>query len=125
PNGDQKSEVKIAPLTVKKVAVMLVLGAVIPTAFYFILKALGTANLIPSTISVLTSFTALYLHASRSPLFAAVFLANDLVLIVMWIFAAMTDSSYLPMVMCFSAFLLNDGYSFFNWTRMKKRQEKA
>lgn len=124
PNGDKKSEVKIAPLTVKKIAVMLVLGAVITTAFYFILKALGTANLIPSTISVLTSFMALYLQAARSPMFAAVFLANDLVLIIMWIAAAMTDASYLPMVICFSAFLLNDGYGFFNWTRMKKRQEK-
>lgn len=125
PCGDKKSEVKIAHLTTKKIAVMLVLAAIITTAFYFILKALGTANLIPSTISVLTSFMALYLQAARSPMFAIAFLANDLVLIVMWIFAAITDPSYLPMVICFSAFLLNDIYGFYNWTRMKKRQENA
>jgi predicted PurR-regulated permease PerM len=59
----------------------------------------------------------------RSPGYALAFAANDLVLIVMWILAAINDLSYLPMIACFVMFLLNDIYGFINWKRMKKRQQ--
>ena len=46
-------------------------------AFYFILKALHTANLIPSTVSVATSFLAVYLTFRRSPYYALAYAANE------------------------------------------------
>ena len=52
------------------------------------------------------------------------YVANDLVLIVLWISASVHDFSYLPTVVCFTTFLFNDTYSFINWTRMKKRQAR-
>jgi len=92
--------------------------------FYFILGALGTANLLISTFSVTTSFLAVYLTFRRSAYYALAYAANDLVLIVMWIMATLADSSYLSVVVCFVVFLVNDTYGFINWRRMEKRQSK-
>jgi nicotinamide riboside transporter PnuC len=91
--------------------------------FYFILGAIGTSNLFFSTISVTTSFFASYLTFMRSPYYALAYALNDLVLIVLWVAAAMKDVSSLPMVFCFLMFFANDMYGFFNWRRMGKQQE--
>ena len=103
-------------------AVMCILAALVTAVFYFILKYLNTANLIWSTVSVTTSFVAVYLSAKRSPFFAIGYAANDVVLIVLWSLAAMHNISYLSVVICFAAFLANDLYSFINWQRIGKRQ---
>lgn len=115
-------EVKVHRLSRKQVYIMLVLTVVVTIAFYFILRALGTANLLFSTLSVTTSFMASYLTYCRSPYYAIAYAANDIVLIVLWILATVADIGYLPMVFCFIMFLVNDMYGFFNWRRMEKRQ---
>ena len=84
---------------------------------------MGNANLLFSTISITTSFVASYLTFLRSPYYAIAYSANDVVLIVLWIMASMENISYLPMVFCFIMFLANDLYGFYNWRRMRKRQE--
>ncbi len=61
---------------------------------------------------------------SRSPYFAVGYACNDLVLIVLWVLAAVEDFSYLPMVMCFAVFFFNDMYGFVCWKKMEKRQKK-
>lgn len=94
----------------------------ITLAFYFILEACGTANMIPSTISVTTSFIAVYLTFRRSPLYALGYAANDIVLIVLWILATIEDMTYLSVVICFAMFLVNDIYGFVNWRKMRKKQ---
>ena len=66
PNGSNKSEVKINSISVKEWCLFLIGSVAITVAFYFILRALNTANLLISTLSVLTSFTAAYLTARRS-----------------------------------------------------------
>ena len=101
----------------------LILPTVAATAlFYFVLKAMGNASLIVSTISIATSVVASCLTFMRSPYYALGYASNDLVLIVLWSIAAAQDISCLPMLMCFVMFLLNDLYGFFNWRRMLKRQ---
>lgn len=90
--------------------------------FYFVLRALGTANLIVSTVSVATSFFAASLTVLRSPFYALAYTANDVVLIVLWIAASMKDISSLPMVICFVMFLANDLYGLYSWLRMQKEQ---
>ena len=96
--------------------------AAVTVAFYFILRALGTSQLIVSTISVTTSFIPSALVFLRSPYYALGYTANDVVLIVMWGIAAAGDLSLLPMVFCFVMFLINDLYGFISWQRMEKRQ---
>ena len=123
PYGDNESEVAVNRIKAKEVGFMLLLTCVVTVIFYFILAYLGTANLLPSTISVATSFVAVYLCARRSPYFAIAYAANDVVLIVLWVLAAIQDISYLSVIVCFLVFLVNDIYSFINWLRMQKRQE--
>lgn len=118
-------EVEISHLSGRKIAVMAVLTAAVTVIFYFILKAIGNANLLFSTISVTTSFIAVYLTFLRSPYYALGYSANDIVLIILWILASMENISYLPMVVCFTMFLLNDLYGFYNWRKMRKRQENT
>lgn len=86
---------------------------------------IGVTALIPSTISVATSFAASALVFYRSPYYGLAYAANDLVLIVLWILAAMDDPVYVPMVLCFAMFMVNDLYGFINWMQMRKRQKKA
>lgn len=122
PYKGKVSEVAISRLRKKDVYGMLVLTFAVAVLFYFILKAFDTANLIPSTLSVATSFLAVLLTYKRSSYYALVYAANDVVLIVLWILAAMTDISYLSVIICFITFLVNDIYGFINWRQMQKKQ---
>ena len=102
-----------------------ILTALVTVVFYFILRALGTANLTVSTVSVATSFIAVYLLLFRSPYYAIGYAMNDLVLIILWVLASLKDRAYIPVVICFLAFFLNDAYAFYNWQKMKRRQQAA
>lgn len=115
-------EVEVQDVSRRQVLVMSLWAAGVTAVFYFILKALGTANLLVSTVSVTTSFVASYLTFLRSPYYALAYAANDVVLIVLWVLAALGDFSCLPMVFCFVMFLANDLYGFYNWQRMRSRQ---
>lgn len=125
PFKGNRAEVKVNRLGIKEILFSLALTAVVTVAFYFILRALGTANLLVSTISVATSFFAVYLTFRRSAFFALAYAANDLVLIILWSLAPDAASSYVSVIICFVVFLINDLYGFFNWTKMMKRQKAA
>lgn len=119
----KSAEVEVKNMTKKQVAVMLFFSVVVTVVFYFILKAMGNANLLFSTISVTTSFLASYMTFMRSPYYAIGYSANDIVLIILWIMASIENISYLPMIACFVMFLANDLYGFINWRKMEKRQK--
>ena len=125
PFSKGKAEVKVNHIHRGEVALMFIAAAVITAVFYFILKFFNTANLIPSTLSVATSFLAVYLTFRRNHFFAIAYAANDIILIILWSLAAMSDISYLSVVTCFVIFLANDIYGFVNWKSMKKRQAEA
>ena len=125
PYNGNRSEVEIRRLRKKEIPVIVLLTSAVTVIFYFILKAFGTSNMLPSTISVTTSFAAVYLSLKRSAFFAAAYAANDIVLIILWILAAIKDISYLSVVICFFVFLVNDIYGFINWLKMRKQQENS
>lgn len=122
PYNGKKSEVKVNDLKFAEIIFMLLLTAAVIIIFYFILKFFNTANLLPSTLSVTTSFIAVYLTFRRSPYFALAYAANDIVLIVLWLLASLTDISYVSVTVCFIMFLVNDIYGFISWIKMRKRQ---
>lgn len=122
PYKGNKSEVTVNSIKPKEICFMLILTAAVTVVFYFILEHFGTANIVPSTVSVTTSFIAVYLTFRRSPYFALAYASNDIVLIILWILAAMSNISYLSVIICFAMFLVNDIYGFINWQKMKKRQ---
>lgn len=124
PYNGNKAQVQVNHIKLKEFAFLFVLTIVITFAFGIILKALNTANIIPSTISVATSFLAAYLTFRRSEFFALAYAANDIVLIVLWVMATVTNISYLSVVICFAIFLINDIYGFISWRKMKFTQNK-
>ncbi|MBQ8359605.1 MAG: nicotinamide mononucleotide transporter [Oscillospiraceae bacterium] len=122
PFGGNRAEVTVNRLKPLEIHLMLAITAIITFGFYFILNAFDTANIIPSTLSVATSFIAVYLTFRRSPYFALAYAANDVVLIVLWTLASMENITYISVLICFIMFLVNDLYGFINWKRMEKRQ---
>lgn len=119
---ENSRRVEVARLSGKNIKIMSVLTVAVTVAFYFILRALGNATLTISTLSIATSFLASYLQLFRSPYYAVAYALNDIVLVVLWVIAAIDNLQYLSMVVCFAAFLLNDIYGFYNWKRMQKIQ---
>ena len=106
----------------KEIRFMWVLTVIVTVIFYFILDHFHTANMLPSTLSVTTSFVAVYLTFRRSPYFALAYASNDIILIILWTLASFEDIRYISVVVCFIAFLFNDIYGFMSWKRMQVRQ---
>lgn len=124
PFEESTAEVKVNQLHKREVVVMFVLSLLVTSLFYFILRYFHTANLFFSTLSVTTSFIAVYLTYRRSVYFALAYAANDVVLIILWLLATLQDISYLSVLICFLLFFINDLYGYINWQNIQKRQWK-
>lgn len=122
PSKKGGEEVKVGKLKKLHVIILIPAAIAVTVSFFFILRAFDTANLIVSTVSVATSFVALYLMILRIPFYAVAFILNDLVLITLWSLACVTSLNYVALVVCFSIFLVNDTYTFICWTRRGKKQ---
>ena len=124
PYNGNHAEVKVNTIKQHEIIFMLALTAVVTAVFFFILEFFRTANLIPSTLSVTTSFLAVYLTFRRSAYYALAYAANDIVLIILWILASLSEISYMSVTICFVMFLANDIYGYFNWLKIHRRQKE-
>lgn len=124
PYNGNKAEVKVNSIPRKEIFLMWLITILITISFYFILKHFNTANIVPSTLSVTTSFLAVYLTFRRSPYFAIAYAANDIILIILWLLASLCDTRYISVVVCFIAFFINDIYGYISWQKMKIRQNE-
>ena len=122
PYNGNKAEVKVNHISRAEYGVMCGMTLIVTIVFYFILEFFNTANIVPSTLSVTTSFVAVYLTFRRSAYFAIAYAANDLVLILLWVLASLQDMRYVSVVVCFGAFFVNDVYGFISWKKMELRQ---
>ena len=122
-NPYKKGEVRVRHTSPKMWGILSITAIIVTVIFYYILRIFKTPNLIISSISVTTSFMAASLAMLRSSYYALFYAMNDIVLIVLWILATAENISYLPMVLCFLCFLVNDLYGFINWEKMKKEQD--
>ena len=125
PYNGNRAEVEVNDIGKTETVLMWIVTLGVTILFYFILKFFDTANIIPSTISVTTSFVAVYLTFRRSPYFALAYASNDIVLLVLWALASMEEIKYVSVFVCFAAFFVNDVYGYINWKKMKKRQQKT
>ncbi len=124
PFGDGHAEVRVGKLTRRDAFLLPILAVLTTVGMYVPLFYLGTQNLVISTLSVTTSFVAVYFTMRRSPFYALGYAVNDVVLVVLWVLASLENPAYLSVVACFSTFLINDLYGFFNWMRLERAQEK-
>lgn len=122
PYQGNKAEVKVNRINKKEYIFMWIVTGLVTIIFYFVLAFFNTANIIPSTISVTTSFLAVYLTFRRSPYYAIGYAANDVVLVVLWVLASFENIAYVSVVVCFIVFLANDIYGYLSWCEMEKRQ---
>lgn len=123
PLNGKRSQVEVGSLQRPEILVMFGLTAVVTFGFYLILKYFHTANLLPSTLSIATSFVAVYLTFRSSPYFSLAYALNDVVLIMLWTLANFENTRYLSVVVCFMALLCMDLYGFISWKAMKRQQE--
>lgn len=122
PYNGSRAQVKVNRLSRAELCFTVIPATLVTVVFYFILRFFDTANLVPSTVSVTTSFIAVYLTFRRSPFYALAYAANDMVLILLWAMASAADRSYISVVICFVIFLVNDIYGFLSWRKMSVRQ---
>ena len=122
PYNGNRAEVRVNSISRKEAVFMWVITGLVTLVFYYILRFFNTANIVPSTLSVTTSFLAVYLTFRRSPYFAVAYAANDVILIVLWVMASIYDIRYISVVVCFVAFFINDIYGYISWQKMKIRQ---
>ena len=122
PYNGNRAEVRVNSISRKEAVFMWVITGLVTLVFYYILNFFNTANIVPSTLSVTTSFLAVYLTFRRSPYFAVAYAANDIILIVLWVLASIYDIRYISVVVCFVAFFINDIYGYISWQKMKIRQ---
>ncbi|MBP5694973.1 MAG: nicotinamide mononucleotide transporter [Bacilli bacterium] len=120
-----KKTAEVTIVKTKKIDFVIgpIASVILTFGLFWLLRYLGTQNIITSTISLFTSFLALYFQLRRSRFTEIFFAANDIVLITLWILATIDDISYLPIVICFVFLLVNDLYGFFNWSKIQKEQE--
>ena len=104
PYKGNKSQVAISGLSKNIIIQMLLSTIVVTVVLGVVLVKFNTANIVPSILSVATSFLAAYLSARRSPYYALAYAANDVVLIILWTLAAFENPAYIAVIVCFVAF---------------------
>ena len=89
--------------------------------YYFILRAFNTDLLVISSLSVVTSLLASYFEARRSELSLFCYIANDLIIITLWLIPIIGgDTTLISVLVGPILLLINDIYGSYNWRRLKK-----
>lgn len=125
--SSEKNQVKTAVLTKREWLICGLYAILVTGALGIVLYLFDTPNLVLSTISVTTSFVAVYLTYKRSQYYAVAYALNDLILIGLWVYASTTHEAYIPLVVCFSLFLIYDIYGYIAWNKRsnKNRQQQG
>lgn len=119
--SSEKNQVKTAVLTKREWLICGLYAILVTGALGIVLYLFDTPNLVLSTISVTTSFVAVYLTYKRSQYYAVAYALNDLILIGLWVYASTTHEAYMPLVVCFSLFLIYDIYGYIAWNKRSNK----
>ena len=125
PSENNGNEVQIQSLSKKHIVALCISGIIVTAVFYYILKSFNTPNIIFSTISIITSFIAASLTMLRSSYYSVWYAVNDVVLIILWVLASLKDPAYIPVVVNFSIFFMNDMYGFMSWKQRELEQAEV
>lgn len=118
--------VMINSLSKKEIAISFLSQVPLFWFYYFILKIFNTDLLVISSLSVVTSVLASYFEARRSELSLFCYIANDFVIITLWLIPIIGgETELIPVLVGPLLLLVNDIYGSYNWTRMKRQQKLA
>ncbi len=105
----------ISSLSKKEITIVFLSQLALFWIYYFLLKAFNTELLVISSISVVTSVLASYLEARRSELSLFCYVANDIVIIILWLIPILNGQIELISVLVGPILLLiNDIYGSYN-----------
>ena len=122
---EDENIVEVNKLSKKEYFILFFVTILFSIGFYFILRALNTTAVFISTISLIDSFIATYLLYRRCSNYALSYIVNDIILIVLWSFAIKNNGiAYLPMILSFGVFLVNDIYGLISWKKRERKQNK-
>lgn len=122
--AENGKEVAIQKLTQKHIFLIMFFSVLVTTVFWYVLYYFNTPNIVFSTISITTSFVAATLTMLRSSYYAFWYAANDIVLIILWTMASTENAVYIPVVINFIIFFINDMYGFYSWKKRGLHQNK-
>lgn len=121
----EEDTVVISSLSKKEITIVLLSQLILFWIYYFILKVFNTDLLVISTILVVTSVLASYFESRRSELSLFCYVANDLVIITLWLVPIINGQTQLISVLVGPILLLiNDIYGSYNWGKLKKKQKE-
>lgn len=121
----EEDTVIINSLFKREIVIVLLSQIVLFWIYYFILKAFNTDLLIISSISIVTSVLASYFEARRSELSLFCYIANDIVIITLWLIPIINGQIEIISVLVGPILLLiNDIYGSYNWKKLKKQQKE-
>lgn len=115
--------VMISSLPRKEIIIALLSQFILFWIYYFILKMFNTDLLVISSLSVVTSVLASYFEARRSEWSLFCYIANDIVIITLWLIPIISGQIELISVLVGPILLLiNDIYGSYNWKKLKQHQ---
>lgn len=121
----EEDVVIISSLPKKEIIIALASQLILFWIYYFILKFFNTDLLVISSISVVTSVLASYFEARRSEWSLFCYIANDIVIITLWLIPIINGQTELISVLVGPILLLiNDIYGSFNWRKLKIQQKE-
>lgn len=125
-NQDKEDDVVIInSLPKKEIIIAFASQLVLFWGYYFLLRAFNTDLLVISSLSVVTSVLASYFEARRSELSLFCYIANDFVIITLWVIPVIGGEKALISVLVGPILLLiNDIYGSYNWRRLKSIQKE-
>ena len=122
---ENSTEVEINKIQSKEYIIFFVAIVITSVLFYFILDALHTNQVAISTLSLMTLVAAQYLLMRRSSFYAVGFILNDFIEITLWSIVVFNNGiAYLPTVICFCVFLINDIYGLIRWQIESRKQKQ-
>lgn len=121
----EKDTIIINSLSKREIVIVFLSQLLLFWIYYILLKTFNTDLLIISSISVLTSVLASYFEARRSELSLFCYIANDLVIITLWLIPILNGQTELiPVLVGPMLLLINDIYGSYNWKRLKSNQKE-
>ncbi len=122
---DKDDDVVISSLSKKEIIFAFSSQLILFWAYYFLLKSFNTDLLVISSCSIVTSVLASYFEARRSELSLFCYIANDLIIITLWVIPIVKgNTSLISVFMGPLLLLVNDIYGSYNWKRLKNIQKE-
>lgn len=111
----------------KEWSIIAVCYVLLLISVYFILQAINTNYLILSALCFANAILANYLTIRKSFYQFVVYIANNVVLILMWLMPLIEGqplgTNFLPMIVSFVAFTAINSYGLINWIKLSKKSK--